>query len=84
MRYEARQLYLMDEMARINAAQAQGVTQGIIQGRAEGRAEGIAEGKAEGIVEGKVETARNLLKIGLDIDQIIVATGLSVDEIRKL
>ena len=60
MRYEARQLYLMDEMARINAAQA--------KGRA----------------EGKIETARNLLKMGLDIDQIVVATGLSVDEIRKL
>ena len=80
MRYEARQLYLMDEMARINAAQAEGMTQGIIQGRAEGRVEGVAEGRAEG----KTETARNLLKMGLSIDQIVVATGLSVDEIQKL
>ena len=32
MRYEARQLYLMDEMARINAAQAQGIIQGRVEG----------------------------------------------------
>ena len=38
------------------------------------------EGRAEGIQE----TASNLKKMGMDVDFIIQATGLSQDEIEKL
>ena len=49
-----------------------------------GKQEGKAEGKAEGKVENSIEVARNLLKAGVEIETISNATGLSLDEIRKL
>ena len=58
------------------------------QGHAQGLAEGHAEGRAEGIVEGQksksIEIAKNLLKQNLSIENISLATGLSIDEIKKL
>lgn len=43
------------------------------------------EGRYEqGIKEGKIEIAKNLLRINLPLEQISAATGLSVDEIKKL
>ena len=51
---------------------------------AEGRAEGEAKGRAKGRAEGRVETARNLLRMGLEVSQILEATGLSPDEIEAL
>jgi predicted transposase/invertase (TIGR01784 family) len=54
----------------------------------EGREEGIAIGEERGIEKGAhqkaLEMARNLLKIGLPIDQIILVTGLSKKEIEDL
>ena len=50
--------------------------------------EGLAEGEKIGIEKGeknaKIETAKNLLKMGLSAEQIVQATGLSVDEISNL
>jgi len=40
-----------------------------------------AEGRAEGKLEGKLETAKNLLSMGMNIQDIAAATGLSVEEI---
>ena len=34
--------------------------------------------------KGKIEVARNLLSLGLDIDKIVKATGLSEEDIKKL
>ena len=45
--------------------------------------EGRAEGREEGLKEGKLETARNLKKMGLTVEQIAAATGLAVEEIAK-
>ena len=47
-------------------------------------AKGRAEGRAKGRAEGRVETARNLLRMGLEVSQILEATGLSPDEIEAL
>ena len=43
-----------------------------------------AEGRAEGILEGKKETARNLKQMGISVENIAVATGLSENEIEEL
>jgi predicted transposase/invertase (TIGR01784 family) len=72
MLYEARELYLMDEMARREAAEAKG------------RAEGIAEGEVKGKLEGKLEVVRKMLGRGLELDIISEISGLSLDEIRAL
>ena len=54
----------------------------------EGKSLGLAEGKSLGLAEGshqaKLETARNLLVIGLSIENIAKATGLTVQEVETL
>ena len=45
---------------------------------------GKAEGKAEGRQEEKHSIALNLKKLGVSIEQIAFATGLSIEEIEKL
>ena len=59
-----------------------------LQGEAKGRAEGIAEGRAEGIAEGRAEgraeVARNLKRMGLPVDAIVQATGLTPEAIAAL
>jgi predicted transposase/invertase (TIGR01784 family) len=96
MLHEARELYLMDEATRREAAEAKGRAEGEAKGRAEGeakgkaegRAEGIAKGKAEGIAEGgakvKLELARKMLARGLDAGTISEITGMTVGQIKQL
>jgi len=68
MAYDARMKALSDEKTRIEGALE----------------EGIAKGKAEGKAEGKVETAAKLLALGVDIQTIAKATGMTVDDIQAL
>ncbi|WP_150265627.1 Rpn family recombination-promoting nuclease/putative transposase [Paenibacillus tepidiphilus] len=68
MAYDARMKALSDEKSRIEGALA--------TGRVEGRAEGRAEEKSA--------TAVKLLELGVDIETIVKATGLTVEEIRAL
>lgn len=48
------------------------------------RAEGMAEGRINGILEGKKETAKKLLELGMSLDLIEKATGLSTEEILEV
>lgn len=54
------------------------------EGRAEGRAEGHAEGLAEGEQKAKRDTAARMKALGLPLDTIAQATGLTADEIEGL
>ena len=45
---------------------------------------GKEEGRAEGMSQRSLEIARNLLSLGLPVDQIIQATGLTEEEIELL
>ncbi len=58
------------------------------EGRAEGRAEGIikgrAEGKIEGRAEGKAEVARNLLHMGMSVDDVAKACGMTKEKVERL
>jgi predicted transposase/invertase (TIGR01784 family) len=56
----------------------------IAETRAEGKAEGIKEGEEKGKEKTKKEIARNLLKNGVEISIITLATGLSEEEISGL
>lgn len=55
-----------------------------LEGKIEGRIEGMAEGKAEGKAEEKREIAKKLKAIGISIEQIKQATGLSSEDIEQL
>ena len=58
----------------------------------EGRAEGLEKGRSEGLEMGlekgrseeKLEIAKNLKSMGLSLEAIKQATGLSTEEIEKL
>jgi predicted transposase/invertase (TIGR01784 family) len=56
--------------------------------REEAREEGIAigeeRGRAEGELKEKTKIARNLLSIGLEVEQIAATTSLSIEEIEAL
>ena len=53
-----------------------GVTDGISQG--------IMQGITKGAEQAKIETAQNLLAMGLSLDNIAKATGLSLETLKKL
>jgi predicted transposase/invertase (TIGR01784 family) len=92
MLYEARELAIMDEMARTEAAvakgkteaKAEGIAEGEAKGIAKGRAEGIAKGKAEGKLENKIEVAKSMLDSDFDLETISKISGLSLDKIESL
>ncbi|MDR3166181.1 MAG: Rpn family recombination-promoting nuclease/putative transposase [Synergistaceae bacterium] len=68
MLWEARELYLMDEAARLKAAVEEGRTEGRIEGR----------------TETQLETAKRMLLRGFEIEIISQISELSVEEIEKL
>ena len=73
---ELRMKKILDERSMLEGARE--------EARKEGLKEGLKEGKIEGIREAKLETAKNLLTIGLPLDQIVSVTGLSKEEINSL
>ena len=58
--------------------------EGIEQGLEQGMQRGIEQGFFDGSYQAKVETARNLLGLGLSIENIAQATGLSTEDIANL
>ena len=57
---------------------------GLFVGREEGISIGLATGREEGAYQNKLETARNLLAMGLEPEQVAQGTGLSLEVIQKL
>lgn len=68
MAYDARMKALSDEKSRIEGALE----------------EGMAKGIEKGIEKGKAETAIKLLALGIDIQTIAEATGMTREEIEAL
>ena len=54
------------------------------EGREEGRKEGRKEGREEGIKENTTYLAKSFRDVGVSLDKIAMATGLSQAEIQKL
>ena len=52
--------------------------------RNKGEQIGIRKGRKEGEQRKAIETAKNLKELGIDIDKIAKATGLSIEEIKAL
>lgn len=61
-----------------------GRAEGLKLGIEEGRKKGLEQGLEKGIEKGIKKTAINLLKSNIDISIISSATGLSIEEIKKL
>ena len=78
--YESR-MKLKSDITTISETQ---FSAGVERGLAEGKSLGLAEGEARGSRQKALETARNLLVIGLSIENIAKATGLTVQEVETL
>lgn len=44
----------------------------------------VEQATEKGKAEGKLETAKNLRSMGLPVEQIVRATGLSLEEVQRL
>ena len=53
-------------------------------GMQQGIQQGMQQGFFNGAYQAKLETAKNLLQIGLSIENIAKATGLTVQEVENL
>ena len=86
--YEAEWKMYNDYYNTLDFAVEKGMKKGMEKGLQEGLQEGLQKGKAEGKAEGRQEEkhsiALNLKKLGVSIEQIAFATGLSIEEIEKL
>ncbi|OQX29625.1 MAG: hypothetical protein B0D92_02700 [Spirochaeta sp. LUC14_002_19_P3] len=56
----------------------------INQGKQEGILEGKLEGKLEGIQEGMYQTIRGFKTVGVPMELIVKATGLSEEKIKQI
>ena len=91
-RYMAAGRYESDRISMIHESERKGlergIQQGLEQGIQRGLEQGIQRGKQEGFKEGlhqkAVETAKKLLTIGLSMEDIAKATGLSREEVGGL
>lgn len=54
------------------------------EGREEGRKEGREEGRKEGLKEAFSQVVRNMLEMGMGVEAIARATGLSIQELENL
>ena len=62
----------------------EGRQEGLKEGRQAGMQAGMQVGREQGFTEGVMQTAKNLLDIGLSVENISKATGLSCNEIERL
>ena len=62
----------------------EGISIGLATGREEGISIGLATGREEGAYQKALETARRLLAMGLEPEQVAQGTGLSLEVIQKL
>ena len=68
----------------VSIMERKGIEKGIQLGEARGIQLGRTEGIQLGEIRGRTETARNLLRMGLDSAKIAEATGLPLEEIQAL
>ena len=75
-----------EEASKIAFAQGveRGIAQGIERGIEQGIEQGIERGIADGLHQKALEAAGNLKRLGIAIDVIAQATGLSAEDVAML
>ena len=83
----AYQMSVMNDIDLMNSYRTErqeGLTEGEAIGLKKGEAIGLEKGRMEGRMEEKRSLARNLKSMGLDLQQISQASGLTLEEIEQL
>ena len=82
---EAGRMYVsIMERKGIEKGRAEGFQLGEARGIQLGRAEGEAKGRVEGEIKGRTETARKLLRMGMEPAKVAEATSLTLEEVDAL
>lgn len=82
--YEESLKVYRDWFSVMKTAEQKGMARGMEEGMAKGMAKGMEEGRAQGMKEGVLATARNLKQMGLPLQEIIKATGLTEEELDRM
>ena len=84
MQYDHALKVYRDNYNTFQGAIEEGMKEGREKGLKEGREEGIKEGREEGRADKTKEIVQNMKKMGMSIEQIAQACGISVEEAEKL
>jgi predicted transposase/invertase (TIGR01784 family) len=76
--------FLTWEQETKNKGLQEGLQTGLQTGLEEGRQTGLEEGRQVGKQEERVEIAKKLLMLGLQVDAIAQATGLTMVQLQEL
>ena len=82
--YAAREAFLVGQKMMLRREREDGFDEGKLEGIKEGIIEGMEKGKLEGIKEKSYSIAKTLKQMNMDDASISKATGLSIEEVRKL
>ena len=82
--YEASKKAYRDIKNSVDTAKREGIAEGMEKGMKQGMEKGMKQGMEKGMKQRSLEIARNLLSLGLPVDQITQATGLTEEEIKQL
>lgn len=84
MQYDHALKVYRDNYNTFQGAIEEGMKEGREKGLKEGKEEGIKEGREKGRADKTKEVAQNMKKMGMSIEQIAQACGISVEEAEKL
>lgn len=84
MQYDHALKVYRDNYNTFQGAIEEGMKEGREKGLKEGREKGIKEGREEGRADKTKEIVQNMKKMGMSIEQIAQACGISVEEAEKL
>ena len=68
----------------LDTAVRQGHAKGLKEGLEQGHAKGLEEGLEQGRAKGMIEMAKNLKSLGVDVQTIMQASGLTEEQIGRL
>ena len=83
-RYEEERKRYNDYFNTLASARKLGHMDGYEEGHREGLEKGFEQGREQGLKEEKYRNARNLKSMGIDVETISQAIGLSIEEIENL
>lgn len=81
---EIRLISQLEEKSALATARDKGTKEGLKIGIEEGKKRGIEEGKKQGEETSKNKIAKQLIKLGIEENKIIEATGLTKNDIKKI
>ena len=82
--WDEEELRTYDQWEKYEGSYIASMDQKYDEGLALGEAKGLALGEAKGLAKGIIEMAEKMLKIGISLENVVEASGLTVQEVKNL